>query len=162
MNCELQSMENELDRTKKEKDVEYKTKEAGCLDQAVTELSSVGVGVQSKHDVIHTYLGELRKLCIVEPETYAEHTMRRKAERVPRVVPLYRAEDEQETPASTRTFARARKPVSRVCACAGVTHWHPRRQTSEVNLKAAKADFAKSEQKLLDEIDTLDEGDCNS
>ena len=87
MNCELQSKENELDRAKKEKDVEYKTKEAGCLDQAVTELSSVGDGVQSKHDVIHSYLGELRKLCIVEPETYAEHTMRRKAERVPRVVP---------------------------------------------------------------------------
>ena len=75
---------------------------------------------------------------------------------------LYRAQDEQETPASTRTFVRPWKPLSRVCACAGVLHWHPRWQTSEINLKAAKADFAKSGQKLLDEIDTLDEGDCNS
>jgi chromosome segregation ATPase len=75
-----QSKENEVDKAKKEKDVEHKTKEAESLDQAVTELSSDRDGVQSEHDAIHSYLGELEKQCIAKPETYAERKASREAE----------------------------------------------------------------------------------
>jgi len=50
------------------------------LDQAVTELSSDRDGVQSEHDAIHSYLGELEKQCIAKPETYAERKASREAE----------------------------------------------------------------------------------
>ena len=64
--------ENEIEKAKKEKDVKYKIKEAGGLDGTLTELSSDKEGVQSEHDAIHSYLGELEKQCVVVPETYAE------------------------------------------------------------------------------------------
>ena len=80
---------------------------------------------------------------------------------------LDRAEDEQETPVSTRNCLRTRKPVYRVCAqrsfkrgrstqChgAGVLLWHPRRQTTEVNLEVANAHFEKLAQKLFGMIST--------
>ena len=49
--------------------MECQTKEAGSLDQAVTELSSDKDGVQPEHDAIHSYLGELEKQCIAKPKT---------------------------------------------------------------------------------------------
>ena len=84
---ERQSKENEFNKAKKENDVEYKTKAAGSLDQAVTELSFDRDGVQSKHDATHSYLGELKKQCIAKPETYAERKARREGERVPQLAP---------------------------------------------------------------------------
>ena len=70
-----------------EKDVEYKTKEAGSLNQAVIELPSDRDDVQSKHDAIHSYLSELKKQRIAKPETYAERKARREAERVLQLAP---------------------------------------------------------------------------
>ena len=46
--------ENEIEKAKKEKDVEYKIKEAEGLDGTLTELSSDKEGVQSEHDAIHS------------------------------------------------------------------------------------------------------------
>jgi len=74
------SKENEIEKAKKEKDVEYKNKEAEGLDRSLTELSSDKEGVQSEHDAIHSYLGELEKQCIAVPETYAERKAHRAAE----------------------------------------------------------------------------------
>merc|ERR1712107_472131 len=73
-------MGNEIEKTKKEKDVEYKTKEAEGLDRTLTELSYDKEGVQSEHDAIHSYLGELEKQCVAVPETYAERKEHREAE----------------------------------------------------------------------------------
>ena len=66
---ERQAKENEIDTAKKENEVEYKTAEAGGLDQTVTELSSDRDGVQSQYDAIHSSLGGLEKECIAKPET---------------------------------------------------------------------------------------------
>ena len=77
--------ENEVGGAKNEKDVEYKTKELGSLNLAMTELSFDRDGVQSKHNVIHTYLGELKKLCIARSETFVERKAHREAERVPQL-----------------------------------------------------------------------------
>ena len=77
---ERESKENEIEKAKKEKDVEYKTKEAEGLDRTLTELSSDKEGVQSEHDAIHEYLGELEKQCVAVPETYAERKGHREAE----------------------------------------------------------------------------------
>jgi len=74
------SKENEIEKAKKEKDVEYKNKEAEGLDRSLTELSSDKEGVQSEHDAIHSYLGELEKECVAVPETYAERKAHRAAE----------------------------------------------------------------------------------
>ena len=74
------SKENEIEKAKKEKDVEYKNKEAEGLDGSLTELSSDKEGVQSEHDAIHSYLGELEKECVAVPETYAERKAHRAAE----------------------------------------------------------------------------------
>ena len=49
--------------------MECKSKEAGSLDQAVTEWSSDGDGVPSHHDAIQSYLAELEKQCIAKPGT---------------------------------------------------------------------------------------------
>merc|ERR1712064_159522 len=75
-----ESKENGIEKAKKEKDVEYKTKEAEGLDRTLTELSSDKEGVQSEHDAIHSYLGELEKQCVAVPETYAERKAHREAE----------------------------------------------------------------------------------
>merc|ERR1711991_895599 len=72
--------ENEIEKAKKEKDVEYKNKEAEGLDRTLTELSSDKEGVQSEHDAIHSYLGELEKQCVAVPETYAERKGHHEAE----------------------------------------------------------------------------------
>ena len=60
--------------------MEYKIKEAEGLDGTLTELSSDKEGVQSEHDAIHSYLGELEKQCVVVPETYAERKGHHEAE----------------------------------------------------------------------------------
>ena len=68
--------------------MEYNTKELGSLNLAMTELSFDRDGVQSKHDVIHTHMGELKKLCIARSETFVERVERnshREAERVPQL-----------------------------------------------------------------------------
>ena len=75
-----ESKENEIQKAKKEKDVEYKIKEAEGLDRTLTELSSDKEGVQSERDAIHSYLGELEKQCVVVPETYAERKGHHEAE----------------------------------------------------------------------------------
>ena len=70
--AEPQPKEYAVDKAKNEKDVKYKTEEAGSLDYVVMELSSDRDDGQSEHDTFLSYLGESEIQCIVEPETYAE------------------------------------------------------------------------------------------
>ena len=75
-----ESKENEIEKAKEEKDVEYKIKEAEGLDRTLTELSSDKEGVQSERDAIHSYFGELEKQCVVVPETFVERKAHHEAE----------------------------------------------------------------------------------
>jgi hypothetical protein len=71
---------NALVKATKEKDVEYKSKEATGLDKAVSEASSDRSTVQDEHDAVVEYLGKLEDMCVAKPDTYAERKRRRDSE----------------------------------------------------------------------------------
>jgi myosin heavy subunit len=71
---------NKVTKVSKEKDVEYKVKEATALDKSVAEATSDKDGVQSELDALLEYLVKLDKMCIAKAEPYAEKVARRTAE----------------------------------------------------------------------------------
>jgi len=75
-----QTKQNEISKATKEQDVKYKTKEATGLDKSVAELSSDKEGVQAELAAVVEYLGKLEKMCVAQPETYAERKGRREDE----------------------------------------------------------------------------------
>jgi len=77
---ETQTKENEIEKTTKDQDVAYKSKEATGLDKAVAEVTSDRSGVQTELDAVNEYLSTLKKECVEEAETYAERKARFEAE----------------------------------------------------------------------------------
>merc|ERR1719330_475582 len=77
---ETQTKENEIEKTTKEQDVAYKSKEATGLDKAVAELTADRSGVQTELDAVNEYLSTLVKECVEKAETYAERKARFEAE----------------------------------------------------------------------------------
>merc|ERR1740120_116038 len=73
-------MENKVSKVVKEKDVEYKSKEAASLDKAASELSSDRDSAQTELDAVLQYSANIRGMCEVKPETYEERKGRREAE----------------------------------------------------------------------------------
>jgi chromosome segregation ATPase len=71
---------NEINKATKEKDVEYKSKEATGLDKSVAESTSDRSGVQAELDAVNEYLLKLEDMCISKPDTYGERKRRREAE----------------------------------------------------------------------------------
>jgi hypothetical protein len=74
------SMLNKITKAQKEKDVEYKTKEAASLDKSLSEVSSDIESAQSELDAILEYNKGLINQCVAKPETYEERKGRREAE----------------------------------------------------------------------------------
>jgi len=64
----------------KDRDVKYKAKESAALDKSVSELSSDLEGAQSELDSLLSYTANLRGMCELKPETYADRKGRREAE----------------------------------------------------------------------------------
>merc|ERR1719208_574342 len=77
---EAQTKENEIEKTTKDQDVAYKSKEATGLDKAVAEESSDRSGVQTELDAVNEYLSTLKKQCVEEAETFAQRKARFEAE----------------------------------------------------------------------------------
>jgi len=77
---EAETKENAIVKVTKEKDVEFKTKEAASLDKSVTEYSSDLDNVQSELDAVLEYLDKINEQCVAKAETYEERTARREAE----------------------------------------------------------------------------------
>jgi len=75
-----QTRENGMTKLTKEKDVEYKTKEAASLDKAVSELTTDLEGVQDELDAVNSAWKTLTAQCVAKPETYEERKARREAE----------------------------------------------------------------------------------
>ena len=73
-------MENRMSKSMKDKDVEYKTKEAANLDKTVTELTSDQESAQTELDAVLKYSANIRGMCEVKPESYTERKGRREAE----------------------------------------------------------------------------------
>jgi len=77
---EQQTKDNEIEKTAKTKDVEYKTKEFNYLDKESADLSTDREGVQAELDAVLEYLAKINERCIAKAETYAERKRRREAE----------------------------------------------------------------------------------
>jgi chromosome segregation ATPase len=77
---ETQSNENAIEKTTKEQDVKYKTKEAASLDKKAAELTTDRDGVKSELDAVNEYLKSLDDKCTYKVESYAERKARREAE----------------------------------------------------------------------------------
>merc|ERR1719218_388743 len=74
------SMENKVERTMKEQDVKYKTKEAAELDKKATELNSDRDSAQTELDAVLQYTKNIRGMCEAKPESYGERKARREQE----------------------------------------------------------------------------------
>jgi uncharacterized coiled-coil DUF342 family protein len=72
--------EDELSTVTKQKDVEYKTKEAAGLDKAVAELSTDLQAVTDELTAVLEALDKLKEMCVAKAEPYAERKARREAE----------------------------------------------------------------------------------
>jgi chromosome segregation ATPase len=77
---ERETKENAIEKTTKNQDVKYKTKEAAGLDKAVAELTADREGVESELDAVNDYLASLEKKCTYKVESYEERKARREAE----------------------------------------------------------------------------------
>jgi len=75
-----ETKENAIEKTTKQQDVKYKTKESATLDKAVAELSTDREGVQAELEAVNEYLDSLDKKCTYKVESYADRKARREAE----------------------------------------------------------------------------------
>merc|ERR1719245_1409112 len=75
-----ETKENEIEKTAKEQDVKYKTKESKDLDKATAEATSDRAGVQTELDAVNKYLASLHAQCDETTEPYEEQVRRRTAE----------------------------------------------------------------------------------
>merc|ERR1712137_358716 len=75
-----ESHENEVERSAKEKDVEYKNQEIAQLKNSIAESTSDHQGAQKELNALLEYNGELIKMCEEKPETYSGRKERREAE----------------------------------------------------------------------------------
>merc|ERR1719443_2899423 len=72
--------EDEIATVTKQKDVEYKGKEAAGLDKAVSELSTDLSAVTDELTAVLSALDKLKEMCVAKAEPYAERKARREAE----------------------------------------------------------------------------------
>merc|ERR1719198_2700355 len=70
----------EYERTTKEQDVKYKTKEAKSLDNSVAELTADRESAQTELDAVLEYWDKITDECVAKPEPYEERVKRREAE----------------------------------------------------------------------------------
>jgi len=75
-----ETKENAIEKTTKDQDVKYKTKEAASLDKKAAELSTDIQGVKSELDAVTDYLTSLDQKCTYKVESYADRKARRVAE----------------------------------------------------------------------------------
>merc|ERR1712151_1273585 len=77
---EQMEQENKITKATKDKDIEYKTKEATSLDKTLAELSADRETVDSELSAVNEYLAKLTERCVAKPETYESRKARREAE----------------------------------------------------------------------------------
>jgi hypothetical protein len=77
---EAETKENEIEKAAKNKDVDYKSKEAVRLEKAASAASSDRGNVQTELDAVLEYLTKLESMCVAKPESYEEKTRQRQEE----------------------------------------------------------------------------------
>merc|ERR1719181_817889 len=71
---------NEIQKTIKQQEVKYKTKEFHELDKAVSESTADRESVQTELSAIMDYKSHIQEMCVAKPESYGERKARREAE----------------------------------------------------------------------------------
>merc|ERR1712125_44998 len=71
---------NEIEKTTKEQDVKYKTKESTELDKDIAETSSDRRGVQDELAAVLQYSERINHICIAKAETFEQRKARFEAE----------------------------------------------------------------------------------
>merc|ERR1712241_794046 len=74
------SKDNEIEKTAKEQDVAYKSKEARDLDKTAGELNADRSSVQAELDAVLEYLSKIESECTERAEKYASRKEHREAE----------------------------------------------------------------------------------
>jgi hypothetical protein len=77
---ESETKENAIEKTTKEQDVKYKTKEFTALDKTIGDVTKDRDGVQDELDAVNEALEALDKKCTYKVESYEERKARREAE----------------------------------------------------------------------------------
>merc|ERR1719253_1986204 len=77
---EQETKDNEIEKTTKTKDVEYKTKEAKNLDKSSSETTSDADSVKAELDAVLEYYSKIQSECVAKPESYEARVARRTAE----------------------------------------------------------------------------------
>jgi len=77
---EQETKDNEIEKTTKTKDVEYKTKEAKSLDKSSSETTSDADSVKAELDAVLEYYSKIQSECVAKPESYEDRVARRTAE----------------------------------------------------------------------------------
>eukprot|EP00812_Abedinium_dasypus_P013605 NODE_7107_length_461_cov_44.866995.p2 GENE.NODE_7107_length_461_cov_44.866995~~NODE_7107_length_461_cov_44.866995.p2 ORF type:complete len:104 (+),score=53.06 NODE_7107_length_461_cov_44.866995:3-314(+) len=72
--------ENELTKTSKEQDVNYKRSEANALDKSLGELTGDLETTRGELTAAQHAADSLREQCVKKPETYEERRAKREAE----------------------------------------------------------------------------------
>jgi len=80
MNYERDTQDMKLEKTQKEKDIDYKTAEAQRLDSELTELNSDQESMQTEMGAILEFTKGLEAECLVTPESFAEKQAKRQQE----------------------------------------------------------------------------------
>jgi DNA repair exonuclease SbcCD ATPase subunit len=77
---DAETKENEMAKTMKDKDVEFKSKEIAALDKAKTEHDADLDATQEELDAVMAGLAQLEKQCLGKAENYAAKVSKQKAE----------------------------------------------------------------------------------
>jgi chromosome segregation ATPase len=77
---DAETKENEMSKTVKDKDVEFKSKEIAALAKAKTEHDADLSAVQDELDAVMAGLAQLEKQCLGKAESYAAKVAKQKAE----------------------------------------------------------------------------------
>merc|ERR1712127_338451 len=72
--------DNAIEKTTKEQDVKYKTKEFTTLDKTIGDVTKDRNGVQDELDAVNSALKALDKKCTYKVESYEERKARRESE----------------------------------------------------------------------------------
>jgi len=75
-----ETKDNAIEKTTKEQDVKYKTKEFTTLDKTISDVTKDRDGVQDELDAVNNALKALDKKCTYKVESYEERVARREAE----------------------------------------------------------------------------------
>lgn len=77
---ESETKDNAIEKTTKEQDVKYKTKEFTTLDKTIGDVTKDRDGVQDELDAVNSALKALDKKCTYKVESYEERKARRESE----------------------------------------------------------------------------------